>query len=404
MNEYPSILLTFTAGLLSFFSPCVLPLIPSYLSILAGGMDNPSAENETSGKKRLYLFITTLFFILGFSLIFIVLSVIISTTFLLMGGVSKYIQIAAGIIVIILGLNFIFDFIAFLNYEKRFHITNKPKGLIGAFIAGAAFGAGWTPCIGPILTSVLFLAGQSGKTGIAVLYLALYSIGLGIPFLLAALFFDRFIITAKWFRDKMPLIKKISGALLIVIGFLIYTGQFSAVNTALQKWQNRHIDKQAPADSASRALREANIRVIDPKIKPIDFTLPLLNGGTASLSANKGKVIILNFWATWCPPCRAEMPSMETLYQRFKNEGLEILAVNLGENQATVRQFIQNNRYTFPVPLDSNNRIGAIYGVEAIPTSYILDRDGKIIARIVGSINWDTSQVIAAFDALLRSR
>ena len=160
---------------------------------------------------------------------------------------------------------------------------------------------------------------------------------------------------------------------------------------------------QVSAD-ASRLLRAARIQVLNQPIVSQDFTLQLLSGGSAALSSYKGKVVILNFWATWCPPCRAEMPSMETLYQRFKNEGLEILAVNLGENQATVRQFIQNNRYTFPVPLDSNNRIGAIYGVEAIPTSYILDRDGKIIARIVGSINWDTSQVIAAFDALLRSR
>jgi len=252
MNEYPSILLVFSAGLLSFFSPCVLPLIPSYLSILgaAGGTAASLENNEQTDKKRFILLITTGSFIAGFTVVFIILSIIISTTFLIMGGISKYIQIAAGIIVIILGINIIFDFLKFLNYEKRLHTTNRPKGLIGAFLAGMAFGAGWTPCIGPILAGVLFLAGQSGKTGIAAFYLFLYSLGLGIPFLLAALFFDRYLVTAKWFRVKYQLIKNISGSLLILMGLLILTGRFSALNIAIQRWQFQYIywaeDKALP--------------------------------------------------------------------------------------------------------------------------------------------------------------
>ena len=204
--------------------------------------DNKSADNESAGKKRFVLLITTVFFILGFTTVFIILSIIISSTFLLMGGVSKYIRIGAGIIVIILGINFIFDFLSFLNYEKRVQTKKRPRGLIGAYLAGAAFGAGWTPCIGPILAGVLFLAGQSGQAGIAALYLALYSLGLGIPFLLTALFFDRYLVPAKWFRSKLPLIKKISGVLLIIIGLLILTGQFSALNITIQKWQFQYID------------------------------------------------------------------------------------------------------------------------------------------------------------------
>jgi len=252
MGEYPSALLVFAAGFLSFFSPCVLPLIPSYLSILggAGGIAVSSTENEPAAKKRFILLITTLCFILGFTAVFIVLSIIISSAFLLMGGVSKYLRIAAGIIVIVLGVNYIFDFLTVLNYEKRVHTGGKPRGLIGAFLAGMAFGAGWTPCIGPILAGVLFLAGQSGKAGIAALYLALYSLGLGLPFLLAAVFFDRYLVTAKWFRARLPLIKKISGALLIIMGLLILTGRFSALNITLQKWQYQYIywatDKALP--------------------------------------------------------------------------------------------------------------------------------------------------------------
>ena len=243
MSEYPSIFLTFAAGLLSFFSPCVLPLIPSYLSILgsAGGTAVSSTEDKETGKKRFVLFVTSLCFILGFTVVFIVFSIIISATFMLMGGISKYIQIAAGITVIILGLNILFDFLAVLNYEKRLRITNKPKGLTGAFLAGAAFGAGWTPCIGPILTGVLFLAGQSGKAGIAALYLAVYSFGLGLPFLITAIFFDRYLVPAKWFRDRLEIIKKISAVLLVIIGILILTGRFSALNIAVQRWQFQYI-------------------------------------------------------------------------------------------------------------------------------------------------------------------
>jgi len=242
MTEYPSILLTFIAGLLSFFSPCILPLLPSFLSILgsAGGISKTGVvslyeENEKTSKRRFVLFTTTVFFILGFSIIFIILSIIVSTTFLLMGGISKYINIIAGIIVIILGLNFLFDFLTFLNYEKRFSVNKKPKGLIGAFLAGMAFGAGWTPCISPILTSVLFLAGQSGRTITAVFYLALFSLGLGLPFLLSALFFDRYLVPAKWFKNKLPIIKKISAFMLIIIGILISTGYFSVFNNLLQR-------------------------------------------------------------------------------------------------------------------------------------------------------------------------
>jgi len=155
---------------------------------------------------------------------------------------------------------------------------------------------------------------------------------------------------------------------------------------------------------AIKAFREVNVRVLEQRVAPADFSLPSLNGESVALSSYKGSVVILNFWATWCPPCRAEMPSMETLYKRFQNQGLTILAVDLGETAAAVRQFIKNNNYTFPVLLDLKSNVGSLYGVRAIPASYIIDREGKIIASIMGSIQWDTPGMIAAFDALLKSR
>jgi cytochrome c-type biogenesis protein len=167
-----------------------------------------------------------------------------------MGGVTRYINLASGIIVIVLGLNIIFDFLSFLNYEKRFHLAAPPRNIAGTFLAGMAFGAGWTPCVGPILGSILLLAGQSGKTLTAVLYLASYSAGLALPFLLAALFFSRFLKTAAKLRAHIPLIRRISGALLIVIGVSMLTGRYQALNILIQKWQWNYIiwaeDKALP--------------------------------------------------------------------------------------------------------------------------------------------------------------
>ena len=243
MTEEISLLLTFAAGLLSFLSPCVLPLVPSYLSILGG----------VGLASRTHLIKTATSFVIGFSAVFITLGILVSATFSLMGGVLVYINWAAGIIVIILGLNVIFDFLAFLNYEKRpllqkrIHETGRLKAknlgaIPAAFAAGAAFGAGWTPCIGPILTSILFMAGQSGKTAVAVLYLTVYSSGLALPFLLAAIFFSSFWKHASRLRAHLPLIKRISGILLIIMGLLILTGRYSAMNGLIQKMISSYTD------------------------------------------------------------------------------------------------------------------------------------------------------------------
>ena len=249
MTDNISLLLVFAAGLLSFLSPCVLPLIPSYFSVLTGvglaGNQGPSGT-AVPGFYRPRLMKTAAGFVLGFSAVFITLGILVSATFYLMGGVSAYINLAAGIIVIILGLNVIFDFLSVLNYENRpllrklalsFNQTQSfAHGLPAAFFAGAAFGAGWTPCIGPVLTGILLIAGQSGQTAKAVFYLTLYSAGLALPFLLAAFFFDFFLKHTSRLRFHLPLIRRISGILLVVIGIMILTGRYSALNILVQKW------------------------------------------------------------------------------------------------------------------------------------------------------------------------
>jgi thiol-disulfide isomerase/thioredoxin len=166
--------------------------------------------------------------------------------------------------------------------------------------------------------------------------------------------------------------------------------------------------KIAPEESArqvTRAFADAGLPVFRERVASMDFSASPADaeGGSLTLAGLKGKVVFLNFWATWCGPCRAEMPSMEALYRRFKAEGLEILAVNFRENKKTVDAFTEQFNLSFPVSLDLSGRINRIYGVEAFPTTYILDREGKIVTRVVGSLNWNTPELFAAFETLLDS-
>jgi thiol-disulfide isomerase/thioredoxin len=148
-------------------------------------------------------------------------------------------------------------------------------------------------------------------------------------------------------------------------------------------------------------FRRMGLQPPKERVESIDFELQDLSGTTRSLSDFKGKVVFLNFWATWCGPCRFEMPSMEKLYRRFKDRGLEIVAVNLQEDRDSVQRFVDEYELSFPVLLDTTGRIGATYGARSIPTTYILDRDGWVLAGTIGTREWDTEEYLRFFERLL---
>lgn len=222
--------ISFAAGVLSFLSPCILPLIPAYLSLMGGTTIQSLQE---SGTKRLGTFLNTVFFVLGFTVVFMVLGILFSTTFALLGGVTQIINIVAGTIVVVLGLNFIFNFWKFLSFEKRFQISGKPTSKPASFVFGMAFGAGWSPCIGPILSSILFLAGSSGSLMRGIVLLSVYSLGLGLPFLLAGLFFPFALRQLSRIKKHLKTIKIASGVFLVFIGALILFGRLQKFNTVL---------------------------------------------------------------------------------------------------------------------------------------------------------------------------
>ncbi len=226
-----NILIAFAAGLLSFLSPCVLPLIPSYLSFVSGVSFQELSERQ--GIDRRVIMVRTALFVLGFSIVFVVLGILFSGPALLFSGATRWINLVAGFIVILLGFNVIFDIVRPLNMERRVHIRTRPVSGVGAVVVGMAFGAGWSPCIGPILASILFLAGSEGTLGRAAILLGTYSLGLGLPFLLAGAAFTRVSSSLSKIKRYFPLIKTVSGVLLIVIGLLIAFGRFQQINGIL---------------------------------------------------------------------------------------------------------------------------------------------------------------------------
>ncbi|KFB10069.1 cytochrome c biogenesis CcdA family protein [Nitratireductor basaltis] len=212
------------AGALSFLSPCVLPLVPPYLCYMAGvSLDDFRADE--GGAARLSLLRSGLFFVLGFSSVFIALGAGASSIGAFLRAWQQELAIVAGVIIILMGLNFLGVLrISLFSREARFQTSGTPASLSSAYVMGLAFGFGWTPCIGPVLGPILTLAGGRGTIGEGALLLAVYSAGLGIPFLIAALFSGQFMAFLQRFRSHLGSVERIIGGLLVIAGVLFLTG------------------------------------------------------------------------------------------------------------------------------------------------------------------------------------
>lgn len=220
MIEY---ILAFAAGLISFLSPCVLPLIPGYISFVSG-----QSLQELLSKKKINL-LPLVLFCFGFSTVFIVFGATASFLGQILLQNSQVLRIVAGIIIIIFSLQIIgFINFSFLNVEKRLE-AKKTQSFIFPYIIGLAFGFGWTPCIGPILGSILALAAIEETLGKAIFLLILYSLGLAIPFILSGYLIQRFLLFSKNFKKNINLISKFGGIILLITGILILTGQLQVI-------------------------------------------------------------------------------------------------------------------------------------------------------------------------------
>jgi len=229
-----SIFIAFSAGFLSFVSPCVLPLIPSYITYITGVSFKDLADAETRTKLRWATTFHSLLFIMGFSTVFILMGA--SATYLgqLLTRYQYWIMKAGGVLIIILGIHFTGMInLPFLQMERRFELRKKPLGYVGSFLVGIVFAAGWTPCVGPILSTILLYASTSKSFTTGVVLLTFYSMGLGVPFFLSSLAFNSFLSTFERIKRYMGVITIVSGIFLIGMGILLLTDTFQEINTYL---------------------------------------------------------------------------------------------------------------------------------------------------------------------------
>ena len=235
-TSHVSLLIAFMAGVFSFISPCVLPLIPSYLTYITGISFDDLVDNHSKSVRRRTLF-HSLFFILGFTLVFVALGASATYVGNFFQENQDLIRKVGGVIVILLGIHITgLVKLKFLEREKRFEFHDKPLGYVGSILVGIAFAAGWTPCIGPILASILLYASTSDNVGGGIILLVAYSLGLGVPFLISALAFNSFLTYFSRFNRYMRVVSIVSGVFLIIIGLLLVFNYLSIISQYLNMW------------------------------------------------------------------------------------------------------------------------------------------------------------------------
>ena len=236
MNQGVGIGAALLAGLISFVSPCVLPVVPAYLSFVSGLSIDEMRTSSADASRRQRVLVNCLAFIAGFSVVFIALGASASVVGTFLNQRLGLLAKVAGVIIVLFGLNALgLIRIPFLNYEKRFHQNQKARGAPGSFVVGLAFAFGWTPCIGPILGAILGVASTQARAWEGVLLLTAYSLGLGIPFLLAGLSVDRFFRLSSQVRKHFRVIEIASGIFMIAIGVMIFFNMLGWLSSGVTK-------------------------------------------------------------------------------------------------------------------------------------------------------------------------
>lgn len=392
------VLTVFFQGLLSFFSPCVLPLIPIYIGYLSGGTGQIGEDGRIHFKRSKVLF-HTVFFVLGVSFAFFLLGLGFSA----MGNFLKENQIwfarIGGVIVILFGL-YQMGFLGksyFLGKERRlpFKLDLLAMSPMTALVMGFTFSFAWTPCVGPALASVLLMTASASTKITGFLYIAVYTAGFVLPFLAVGLFTTTLL---EFFKSHMKVVHytvKIGGILMIFMGILMLTGKMNAVSGALSSTETQEEATETESEEEEEAAEEVKT------IPAIDFTLKDQYGNTHTLSDYKGKTVFLNFWATWCSPCRAEMPDIQKLYEEFQQEEEDIVilgvaAPNLGREKSEegIKGFLEENGYTYPVVMDTEAEAFQAYGINSFPTTFMIDKDGNVFGYIPGQLSEETMRDI----------
>ena len=398
----------FAQGLLSFFSPCVLPLLPLYLGYLSGGV---SAHEESAARRRGRTFLNTLFFVIGISFAIFLLGLGMSLIGSFFGGNRLLFARIGGVIVILFGLYQlgVFGGSTLLSGEKRLPLRLDKMAMSPwtALLMGFVFSFAWTPCVGPALSGVLLMAASASSRAAGYALLGLYTLGFCVPFLALGLFTTSLLDVLRRHRDITRYSTKIGGALLLLMGILMLTGYMNNVTGYLARIATpTSVTEEAQTEEKTTPAAEESAETADdsdehPAIPALDFELTDQYGETHTLERYHGKVVFLNFWATWCPPCRAEMPDIQSLYEKYgpDHDEVAILAVatpgyNGEGSEAEVKAFLEENGYTYPVLMDDTGEQMRYYGISAIPTTFMIGADGNIYGYVPGAMSAETMQSI----------
>ncbi len=372
--------ISFAAGILSFLSPCVLPLVPGYISLISG-VSIDGLKEGTSNKRA--VIVNSLAFNAGLSVIFLVLG----TTAGLVGAAitsNPWVRIIGGLVIIAFGLQLIGLLkISALYKDTRFFSDDKPRGILGSAALGIAFAAGWTPCIGPILGGIIGLAATSGGWRAGLVLSAFYSAGLAVPFLLTGLGINQFLSFYKNFRKHLHKVEVVSGIVLIVVGLLVMSGKSSTLATSkvmswfpnLEAWLK--LDTKTPPQPPPPTTG---------KFDPLpDVEFQTLAGQPFRLKQLQGQVVLLNFWATYCIPCREEIPALNALQHELQPQGLAIVGASLEDDIEGVNAYQQAvAKFDYQVLLGGGDA-KVKFQQSVLPTTYLIDRQGRIRDKVIGA-------------------
>ena len=389
-----SLVTVFVQGILSFFSPCVLPLLPLYLGYLSGSMGDAQGV-QTSRVKTL---VNTLFFVIGISAAFFLLALGMTALGQALHRYQKIIIQVGGILIIAFGL---FQLGVFrpmaLEQDRRirFPLQKLAMSPLVALVFGFTFSFAWTPCVGPALASVLLMAGSADTALQGFALIGLYTLGFVLPFLAVALFAGGLLKLFQKHRNVVRYTVKVGGALLVVIGLLMVTGWMDTLSGSLagsdpQATPTVQVTQQPEATDTPEAT-DAPEESQAP-IPALDFTLTDQFGNTHTLDQYKGKTILLNFWATWCGPCRSEMPDLQAVYEDYGNNEkdlvvLGVAAPNLGQEGSAedITAFLEENGYTYPTLMNEDASLFYSYGISSFPTTFMIDKNGNVYGYIMGA-------------------
>lgn len=431
-------LTVFIQGIVSFFSPCVLPLIPLYMGYLAGGtiVYNEDGTLEYPRKKVL---INTLCFVLGISFTFVLLGLGFSALGQFFSANQKVFSVIAGIVMMAFGLYMIGIFgksrVVETEHRLPFRLDKFAMNPLVALVLGFTFSFAWTPCVGPVLASVLLMASSSASALYGFVLVGVYTLGFVLPFLAVGLFTNEVL---RFFKKHTNMVKytvKIGGALLIVMGVMTLTGWMNGLSSYLSsfgetpsvsqtqevaedKQDNQDDDKNTtdnkseassgqPEDETDAAPDENTSSADQSRTAPFaDVALEDQYGTMHSLSQYQGKVILLNFFATWCGPCKQEIPDIEALYQEYGENTQDLVVLGIAnpatEGNATaadvsveeLQAFIEEQGITYPVLMDTTGKFFSAYGISAFPTTFMISANGEVYGYVTGALSADLLQDI----------